>query len=1017
MDMLKLFKGGKKEVAEEEYKPIFELVPASDIPILPEIKNKEECDIRYPLMPPYAYAHIVWYKENNELTYTVEEPELNDEERGIFELVSEGMMEVINISILNIKGSNKVIEYLEKNIKVLLNEFKISISKESFLKMMYYIYRNFIGLNRIEPLMNDYYIEDIECNGFNTPIYIVHRKFRNLRTNIIFKEIKELTSFVEKLAQKCNSYISYANPTLDSKLPTGDRVNATYTQEISSRGPSFTIRKFTKEPWTPVKMIETRTVSPEILAYLWLLIENEANIIVIGGTGSGKTSFLNSIAFFIPPAARVVSIEDTQELQLKHQNWLPSVARAGVGLANIMGQKHGEVSMFDLLKESFRQRPDYVIVGEIRGSIRGDEEIVIIEDGITKRIQIKDLEGKDLSNAYVPTLDKDLKIKLHKIKAFIKHPPRKKLIQVITKTGRKVTVTHDHSLFTAEGCDVKPIESSKLKEGDAILIPASMPCGYNDVSKIKIREYLPDLRLHNAQSQVKKAISTLGQDGANKLLGCLARQYCRRSVNVLIPINKFVKLMGKAGLQYNLDDYYVRNGRSKLMPPSLPVNEDFCRLLGYYISEGHLEKRKVVITNSNKDIINDVVSISRKLFNINPKIRKVYGFGSSNHIEINSVILKQLVDKLCGRTEKKRIPAMIYGLPKNKIFAFLKGAYSGDGSFYKNEISYFTKSLKLAEDIMYLLLSAGIVTRLKTEKNKKIYGVVFKRIEDSQNFLNEIGFIHKKYATMQKGPAHSHVNTVRFDNALFKRLKLTRKYRNLKRYGQCSKYYLQKIIPELNADEGVINFANGDFYLDKVKKLNELDLPNPEPVYDLSINPSENFIGGFGGIVLHNSEAFVLFQGAASGHPTMSTMHAEDVDTLVRRLETNPINLSPELVRTLDAVCVMIQTKVNGKPVRRLREVAEIISVGQGQAATNMPFTRDPAKDIFYFKTESNVFQKIAERSGMGMQQLTQEFRLRSMLLMSMFKKNIFASEDVQSIIHEYYKNPGAVLKRFGILK
>ncbi|MBU4501809.1 MAG: Flp pilus assembly complex ATPase component TadA, partial [Nanoarchaeota archaeon] len=145
------------------------------------------------------------------------------------------------------------------------------------------------------------------------------------------------------------------------------RVNATYTKDISSRGPTFTIRKFTKEPWTPVKLMDFGTVSPEVLAYIWLLVEYEANMMVVGGTGSGKTSLLNSIAFFIPPAARVVTIEDTRELNLLHENWLPSVARAGVGLATMTGEKHGEVSLFDLLRESFRQRPDYIIVGEIRG--------------------------------------------------------------------------------------------------------------------------------------------------------------------------------------------------------------------------------------------------------------------------------------------------------------------------------------------------------------------------------------------------------------------------------------------------------------------------------------------------------------------------------------------------------------------------------------------------------------------------------------------------------------------------
>lgn len=139
------------------------------------------------------------------------------------------------------------------------------------------------------------------------------------------------------------------------------RVNATYTQEISAHGPSFSIRKFTKEPWTPIKLIDLKTVSPELLAFLWILIENESNIMIIGGTGAGKTSFLNAIAFFIPPASRIVSVEDTREINLLHENWLPSVARE----STLEGK--GEIDLFTLLRESFRQRPDYVIVGEIRG--------------------------------------------------------------------------------------------------------------------------------------------------------------------------------------------------------------------------------------------------------------------------------------------------------------------------------------------------------------------------------------------------------------------------------------------------------------------------------------------------------------------------------------------------------------------------------------------------------------------------------------------------------------------------
>lgn len=349
------------------YKPLFKIAFPNEIPVLPEPKDLSKIDVRYRVIEPYADVHIYWDAKNNELAYEVEEPKLTEEELKNFRLIEEGLTELINISYINIEDMNIVIEFLEKNLKILLDEFGIKVSEETFLKYMYFLYRDLIGMNQIEPLLRDYFIEDIECNGFNTPIYIVHRKYRNLRTNAIFSDMHSLARFVEKLAQKCGQYVSYANPLLDGTLPDGSRVNATYTEDVTSKGPSFTIRKFTKEPWTPVKLMEFRTVSPEILAYIWLAIEHKSNILVIGGTGSGKTSFLNAMAFFVPPAARVVSIEDTREINLKHENWLPAVARAGAGTATITGEKHGEVSLFDLLKESLRQRPDYIIVGEIRG--------------------------------------------------------------------------------------------------------------------------------------------------------------------------------------------------------------------------------------------------------------------------------------------------------------------------------------------------------------------------------------------------------------------------------------------------------------------------------------------------------------------------------------------------------------------------------------------------------------------------------------------------------------------------
>jgi len=355
-------------------KTLFKLDVSTKMPKFPK-GDKKTIDFKYPLIAPYAYAHIYWDASSEELVYDVEEPELVSEEKKILNILEGSIKELINMSYLSLKKGDTIINYLEKNLKILLSELRITLTKDSYLKLMYFIYRDFVGLGKIEPLMNDMYIEDVECNGANFPIYIVHRKYRNIRSNVTFSNVKPLASFVERLAQKCGQYVSYATPLLDGALPDGSRVNATFTEDISSRGPTFTIRKFTKEPWTPTHLMYLNTINVDMLAYLWTLIAYERNVMVIGGTGAGKTTLLNSLTFFIPPASRIVSIEDTRELNLEHSNWIPAVSRAGVGLANLVGQKYGEVTLFNLLKESFRMNPDYVIVGEIRG----DEAYVLFQ--------------------------------------------------------------------------------------------------------------------------------------------------------------------------------------------------------------------------------------------------------------------------------------------------------------------------------------------------------------------------------------------------------------------------------------------------------------------------------------------------------------------------------------------------------------------------------------------------------------------------------------------------------------
>ncbi len=341
---------------------VISLNPNPVVPALPKTTDKTKVDVRYALIQPFANAHIYWDDEFGELIYDVEEPVLKDEDRETIKKLEDAMIELINVNVVTEKTPEKIMEYVDKTAKFLISELNLKIEEGNYEKIFYYLYRDFVGFNEIEPLLRDYFIEDIECNGVNTPIYIVHRTYHNIRTTLKFKEIDHLSSFVEKLAQRSGKYVSYSEPLLDGTLPDGSRVNATYTQDVTSKGPTFTIRKFTKIPWTPIQLLSFNTLSPEMLAYFWMLVQYKANIFIAGGTSSGKTTLLNAIAFFIPPESHVVSIEDTRELNLPRENWIPAVSRVAMSKGGV-----GEIDLFDLLKNSFRQNPNYVIVGEVRG--------------------------------------------------------------------------------------------------------------------------------------------------------------------------------------------------------------------------------------------------------------------------------------------------------------------------------------------------------------------------------------------------------------------------------------------------------------------------------------------------------------------------------------------------------------------------------------------------------------------------------------------------------------------------
>ncbi|MBN2094688.1 MAG: type II/IV secretion system ATPase subunit [Candidatus Aenigmarchaeota archaeon] len=323
-------------------------------------KDLQKTDTTYLLLRPFAKAHLFY--RNGEIHYEIIEPELTRDDEVMLEKLHQGLLQTIDISPEEVKDPDELMKYLNEKIKRLLEEYGISISEKHFEKLMYYIYRNFVGLNEIEAVMHDEYIEDINCNGTKTPLYVKHRILGNLRSNICFTENEKLKNFIIKLAQRCDKYITYSDPFLEGSLPDGSRVQGTISDEVSPRGPNFSIRKFRHTPFSPTELLHSKTISPQAMAYLWYLIEKGSNILIIGGSGAGKTTLLNVIATFIPEKSKVVSIEDTREIKLFHENWTATVARASIG-----GMRLGEVGLEELLRESFRENPDHVLVGEVRG--------------------------------------------------------------------------------------------------------------------------------------------------------------------------------------------------------------------------------------------------------------------------------------------------------------------------------------------------------------------------------------------------------------------------------------------------------------------------------------------------------------------------------------------------------------------------------------------------------------------------------------------------------------------------
>ena len=326
--------------------------------VTPRLTDNYELVDQYWIEKGRSLVIIALNRRTNQKEYLLFEPTLSDFEYELLERLYEDLRAVLILSADEIKKDRKRI-LLEK-MHALVDDYGISLETSTLYKLQYFLIRNFIGWSRIDPLMKDAHLEDISCDGNKIPLFLYHRTYRNIKTNIAF-ESDVLNSLAITLAQRSGKHISTGSPMIDATLPEGSRLQLTLGTEVTTRGTSFTIRKFREEPFSPIELMENGTFYADALVYFWLAIENNKSLLFIGGTASGKTTSLNAVSLFIPPVAKVVSIEDTREITLYHDNWIASVTRQA------LSEGGNAINMFDLLKAAMRQRPEFILVGEVRG--------------------------------------------------------------------------------------------------------------------------------------------------------------------------------------------------------------------------------------------------------------------------------------------------------------------------------------------------------------------------------------------------------------------------------------------------------------------------------------------------------------------------------------------------------------------------------------------------------------------------------------------------------------------------
>lgn len=667
------------------------------------------------------------------------------------------------------------------------------------------------GLGTMELLLEDENIQDIYVNSpvGAAPVYIYHGVHQECETNIIPSH-EDAESWATRFRLQSGRPLDEANPVLDTELsaPGGRARVAAITRTLSPEGLGFALRRHRDKPWTFPLFINNRMIDPFSAGLLWFIIDGARTLLVAGTRSSGKTAFLGACMAQIMPKIRIISVEDSV-----------------TGDTRIVYQRNGKIEKSTVSK----------LIDDLIGKHGCEYDFG------------REVLRKNTEKIKVFSIGKDGKIRLSDVSSFVRHMTRKDIFEITTRTGRKIKVTGDHSLFTlGQKGEIKPAKARELKIDDYLATPRILPFEGSSKENIDVFDYLDDLQKgYFTGPDIEGCIRSNWTEIKEKIKNRGKRSYWRRKK--ILPVS-FVKEFAKK-YAFGQDIYYKSAHKSRPLPRFIPLKKEIMEFFGLWLADGCYDKKSVIISVVDEGSRTCVRKIAEE-FGINVKM---HSDGIS--LMLNSSTLKRLMEILGfkGDAYTKKVPGWVYSLDKEKAASLLKGLFSGDGYITDHEIGISLSSEELMKDIQTMLLRFGIILRIHNfQQRDKTFPSGISALHSLKAF-NEIGFFQKnKMEKLQKlcnkKSTHDSTDIVPLSEE-FKRL-INENSENfnyqdyISRGNNIGRQKLLTIATKVKSNilaSQLAMLAESDIFWDQIREIRRLE-DKEQYVYDFSVPNDENFI-------------------------------------------------------------------------------------------------------------------------------------------------------------------------------